>query len=152
MTTRGCRCCQTKPSRVETCQQTLPQPRSLLPNRRSPNWRQALVPEIKIEQSHNTSLDDRWRRSHRVTEIAQSLRANQLEDLDGAEHVGWIDGSQLKRFFTCNKGGHGTPEMCIPNTKTEEESEEFEKFVVETLAGQKYIERRCMYFIKYNHL
>jgi len=98
--------------------------------------------ETKIEQSHCAKLDARWRGSYRVTEIAQSLGKYRLAELDGAELVGWIDGRRLKKYFTRNEGVHGTREISTPCTAHEEESEEFEDFEVEAVAGQKYIEGR----------
>jgi len=47
-----------------------------------------------------------------------------MADPDGAELVGWIDGSQLKLFFTPKESVHSASEICMPNTTQEEESEE----------------------------
>jgi len=104
----------------------------------------ALVHESKVEQSHGTKLDARWRGPYRVTEIAQSLGTYRLIELDGAELAGWIDGSQLKMFFTRNEGVHGAREIGTAGTTQEEESEEFEEFEVEAVAGQKCIEGTWM--------
>ena len=37
----------------------------------------------------------------------------------------------------------------MPNTTHEEESEDFEEFKVEAVAGQKYVERQCMHLVKW---
>jgi hypothetical protein len=109
----------------------------------------ALVHETKIEQSHRAKLDARWRGPYRVTEIAQSLATYRLAELDWAELVGWIDGSRLKKFFTRNEGVHGTREISTPSSAQAKESEEFEEFEVEAVAGRKSIEGRWMYLIKW---
>jgi len=109
----------------------------------------ALMHETKIEQSHGAKLDASWRGPYRVPEIAQSLGTYRLTELDGAELAGWMDGSQLKKVFTRNEGVHGPREISRPSTTQEEESEEFEEFKVEAVAGRKYIEGRWMYLIKW---
>jgi hypothetical protein len=60
-----------------------------------------------------------------------------------------MDGSRLKKFFTRNKGVHSTWEISTPSTVEEEESQEFEAFEVEAVAGWKYIARRWMYQSKW---
>jgi len=107
------------------------------------------VHETKIEQSHCAKRDARWRGPYRVTEIAQSLGTYRLAELDAAELEGWIDSSRLKKFFTRNEGVHGTREISTPSTTQWEESEQFEEFEVEAVAGRKYIEGRWMYLIKW---
>jgi hypothetical protein len=91
-----------------------------------------------IEQCHGAKLNAGWRRLDKVTEIAKCPGTYRLAKLDGAEHAGWIDDSRLKKFFTRNEGIHGTQEIRIPWTVQEEESEEFEVFEVESVAGGKY--------------
>jgi hypothetical protein len=81
----------------------------------------ALMHGPKIEQSHGTKLDARWRGPYQVTEIAQSLGTYRFGELDGAELAGWIDGSRLKKFFTRNEGVHNTREITTPSTAQEEE-------------------------------
>jgi len=102
-----------------------------------------------IEQSHGAKLDARWRGPYRVTEIAQSLGTYRLEALDGAELAGWIDDDWLHMFFTRNEGVHGTWEFSISSTTQKKESEEFEEFEVEPVAGRKYIEGRSMRLVEW---
>jgi hypothetical protein len=54
--------------------------------------------------------------------------------------VGWIDGSRLKKVLTRNKCVHGTGEISTPSTAQAKESEEFEEYEVEAVAGWKYME------------
>jgi len=55
----------------------------------------APVHKTKIGQAHGTKLDAKWRGPCRVTETAWSLGYYRLAERDGAELVGWIDGSLL---------------------------------------------------------
>jgi len=48
------------------------------------------------------------------------------------------------KFFTHNEGVHGTQEISTPSTAQVEESEEFEEYEVEAVAGWKYIAGRWM--------
>jgi len=105
----------------------------------------AHVHKMKIAQSHGAKLDARWRGPYRVTGIAQNFEAYRVAELDGVELAGSIDGSRLKKFFTHNEGVHGTWEICTPSSAQQEESEEFEEFLVEAVARWKYIEGRWMY-------
>ena len=99
----------------------------------------ALVHKTKIEQSHSTKLDARWRGTYQVTEIAQNLGSYRLAEVHGAELVGWIDGSWLLKILTSNESQHSTREISMPSTAQEEESNEFEKSEVEAVAGRNYI-------------
>lgn len=100
----------------------------------------ALEYEAKIEQVQGTKLDARWRGPYLVTDITQSLGTFQLAEPDGAERVGWLDGSQLSKFLTQNEGMQGTREISMPSTAEEEESMEFEEFDVEAVVCWKQIE------------
>jgi len=71
--------------------------------------------------------------------VAQSLGNYRLAELEGAQLVGWIDGSWLKKYFTHNQGVHGARKTNMPNNAQEEEIE------VESVAGQKYISGQWMY-------
>jgi hypothetical protein len=111
----------------------------------------ALVHETQIEQSHSAKLDARSQGPYRVTEIPKSLGTYRQAELNGAEPTGWIDGSWLKKFFTGNEGIRGPREISTPRTTQEVESEEFEVFEVEAVAGRKYIEGRWIYLIKWKN-
>jgi len=97
----------------------------------------ALMHKTKIEQSHCTMLDPSWRGPYRVTAIAQSLGTYCLAELDGAELTGWIDGSGLKKIITRKEEVHTARKISMPNTTQEGDSELFEEFEVETVAGRK---------------
>jgi hypothetical protein len=47
------------------------------------------------------------------------------------------------------KAVHGTREISTPRATQEEESDEFEEFEEEAVAGRKYIEGRWMYLVKW---
>ena len=105
--------------------------------------------ETKIEQSHGAMLDAKWWGPYWVIAIAHNWGTYPQPELDGAELTGWIDGSRLKKFFTCNKWVHGTSEISKPGTTHEEDPEEFKEFEVEEVAGWKYIEGWWMYLGKW---
>jgi hypothetical protein len=100
----------------------------------------ALMNKTKREQSQRPKLDARWRGPYGVTEITQSLGTDELAELDTAELTGWIGGSRLKMFLTCNVAVRSTQQIDMPSTAQEEESEELEEFEGEEVAGRKYIE------------
>jgi hypothetical protein len=52
-----------------------------------------LIHKATIEESHWAKLGARLREPYQVTEIPQSLGTYQLAKVDGAELVGWTDGS-----------------------------------------------------------
>jgi hypothetical protein len=60
------------------------------------------------------------------------------------ELVVWMDGGRLQMFFTRKEDEHSTRKIWMVNTTPVEESEEFEEYEVETVAGRKYMEGRFM--------
>jgi len=80
--------------------------------------------------------------------IFPGVETYRLAELDGAEFMSWIHGSQLKKIFTHNEGIHSASVFYMDSIQHEKVLEKFESFEVKVVAGKKYTEGRWMCLIQ----